>query len=128
MTTKQIEVFEELLNDTSFKGRKQLKHLLWLNTSKPKFEIGECFEVTDRGHYIYGYPVRNFKAQITKISSWRDSEDWFYELTMEVECNGKKTTSNVHKYESDLIYAKKCANNQNILGEAKDDCPDALEI
>ena len=47
MTKSQIKIFEELLASEDFKGKKQLKHLLWLNTAAPKFKIGDCFIVTD---------------------------------------------------------------------------------
>lgn len=126
MTQEQIKVFEELLASKETKGKKSLRHLLWLNTTEPKFQIGECFEVTDRGHRIYGYPVKDFKAKITAISCWRDEEEYRYELEAEIECDGKKTTTKVYKYESELT--KSCDGNKNILGEAKSEHADTLDI
>ena len=115
MTKQQIKVFEELLKDKDFKGKKALKHLLWLNTSKPKFKVGDCFIVSDPGHRIGNFPVKDFKAKIIEISSWRDEEDWFYHLECFVEINGRQTTTNVHKYETDLDRAIRCEDNVNVL-------------
>ena len=52
MNKKQITVFKELLADPNFKGKKSLEHLLWLNTTEPKYKEGDCFKVTDHGHTI----------------------------------------------------------------------------
>lgn len=115
MTKQQIKVFEDLLKDKDFTGKKALKHLLWLNTSTPKFKVGDCFIVSDPGHRVGNFPVKDFKAKIVKISSWRDEEDWFYTLEAYVEINGKNTTTNIHKYESALWQAKSCEDNVNVL-------------
>lgn len=90
MTKEQIAVFEQLLKDESFKGRKELRHLLWLNTAKPKFKNGECFKVTDPGHKIFGHLVLNFNAMIVRTFSWRDTDEWHYELQMVCDCNGSR--------------------------------------
>ena len=71
MKNSQIKVFEELLKDKDFKGKEQLKHLLWLNTVPPKYKEGECFKVTDRARKIYGFPVINFNAKIIRVFSWK---------------------------------------------------------
>lgn len=113
MTKSQIKVFNELIADPNFKGAKQLKHLLWLNTTKPKYNIGDCFKVTDYDHRINGHQVINFKAQIKKISAWKDEEEYFYHLEMICECNGRRITSPANAYESDLII--RCEDNINIL-------------
>lgn len=116
MTKEQINVFETLLKDKDFIGKKSLKHLLWLNTSKPKFDIGDCFIVSDPGHRVFNFPVKDFKAKIIKVSSWRDEEDWFYTLEASVEYNGNQITITVHKYETDLWQSKSCEDNVNVLG------------
>lgn len=128
MTSEQVKVFNQLLNDKGFKGKKQLKHLLWLNTSEPKFKVGECLIVSDPGHRVYGYPVKDFKAKITEISSWRDTEEWRYTLQMEVECGDKKTVSNAYLYEKDLVMCPRCKDNLNILGDPKSKYSDSIEM
>lgn len=126
MKKSQIKVFEELLQDESFKGKQQLKHLLWMNTIKPKFKKGDCFEVSDRGYRVFGHPVIDFKAKIDKITSWKDKEEWYYHLTMNIVCGDKTEQVSVYKYESELLRAKQCTDNVNILGNAKS--PHASEI
>lgn len=114
MTKQQIKVFEELLKDKDFKGKKALKHLLWLNTSTPKFKIGDCFIVSDPGHSIGVYPVKDFRAKVIEISAWKDVEDWFYKLEASVTINGKQITTNIYKYECDLERAARCEDNVNV--------------
>lgn len=127
MKKSQIKVFEELLQDESFRGKKQLKHLLWLNTAEQKFKIGDCFVVSDPGHYLYGCPVKNFKAKVVKVSAWIHTNEWYYELKMEVHCKGKKITANVCKYESELAKADRCEDNINEIKDAKSDCEESLD-
>lgn len=128
MKKSQVKVFEELLQDSNFKGKKQLRHLLWLNTSKPKFEVGDCFEVTDYGHRIYGHQVINFKARVVEVYTWKTDDNWYYKLEMEVICGDKVTISYEHKTESQLIRSKKCKDNRNVLGETKTDVEESLDI
>lgn len=125
MTKSQIKVFEALLADPTFKGKKSLRHLLWLNTVKPKYGLGECFKVTDPGHRVYGHPVRNFNAKIIEIVSFRDYEEYRYKLEAEVECDGRKTLVNVYMDEADL--RERCKGNLNILGEAKSKVVESLD-
>lgn len=115
MKKAQIKVFEELLQDPNFKGKQQLKHLLWLNTTEPKFKEGDCFKVTDHGHTIGGYPVKDFNAKIVKSYAFKTDNEWRYEMEMAIEYNGKHTTSMVYKTESDLLI--RCDDNKNILGK-----------
>lgn len=119
MTNEQIKVFNDLLASDNFKGKAQLSHLLWLNTSKPKFKVGDCFVISDGGQYVYGYPVKGFKAQINRVYSWKDQEEWQYELIMSVVCGDKSVEATTYKSENELIRAEQCADNKNILGEAK---------
>lgn len=126
MKNSQIKVFEELLQDESFKGKQQLKHLLWLNTNKPKFKAGDCFVVSDRGVKVFGYPVIDFKAKIDKVTAWKDKEEWYYHMTMNVMCGEKSLEVSAYKYESELLKAEQCADNKNVLGDTKS--PHATEI
>jgi hypothetical protein len=80
MNTTQIEVFKGLLNDKNFKGKEDLKHLLWLNTTEPKFKVGDK---------VCG-------AEVEKVYSQRLLNDWCYKL----KANGVET---IYKKESDLI-------------------------
>ena len=128
LTDKQRKVFEDLLRDPNFRGRKSLNHLLWLNTTEPNFKKGECFLVSDRGRRIYGYPVRDFHARIVEISTWRDHEEYHYKLEGVVKCsdNGKQTYTTFFASESELT--QRCEDNITVLGECKDECPDMVEV
>lgn len=128
MKKSQIKVFEELLQDKDFRGKKDLRHLLWLNTSEQKFKVGDCFEVTDRGHRVYGYPVKDFKAKIVEVRSYRLTDEWQYVLEADVRCGFAGMTVRVCKMESELIRAKKCEDNKNVLGEAKSEHTESLEL
>ena len=119
MTNEQIKVFNDLLSDDTFKGKQQLKHLLWLNTCKPKFKVGDCFVVSDRGCKVFGYPVIDFKAKIDKVTAWKDKEEWYYHLTMNVICGDKELEVSVYKYENELLSSEQCTDNKNIIGNAK---------
>lgn len=128
MKKSQVKVFEELLEDKDFKGKKWLRHLLWLNTVKPKFKEGDCFMVSDSGHRVYGYQVINFKAKIVDISSMLCNPVWRYGLEAVVECNGKQTTVMIYQDENELSRAKRCEDNKNVLGEARTDVVESLDV
>ena len=109
MKKSQIKVFEELLADPNFKGKKQLRWLLWRNTSTPKYKVGESFKVTDHGHSVYGYAVRGFKATITNITCFTTACEWRYELEAYCKCGSKETTVKIYVYED--VMGAKCEDN-----------------
>lgn len=115
MNKKQIAVFKELLADPDFKGKKSLEHLLWLNTTEPKYKVGECFKVTDPGHSYAGYPIRNCNGKIVKSYCFKTENEWYYELELDIEVNGRQGTSKVFTAESNLNV--RCEDNKNILGK-----------
>lgn len=126
LTKEQVKVFEECLKDPKFKGKKFLKNLLWVNTTEPKYQKGECFRVSDPGHRVYGVPVRNFGAKIVEITSSIREEEYRYELEMLIKCNGKEMTVKAYKYESELIV--RADDNVTVIGDPKNDCPEALGV
>lgn len=128
MTAEQVKVFEQLLNDKDFIGKKQLKHLLWANTVKPKFKVGDCFIVSDPGRRVYGYPVKNFKAKVTEIKAWTQNDEWHYTLQMEVKCGFAKTTSQLGASESQLSRCQRCEDNENILGVRLSEYVESIEL
>ena len=65
MNAAQIKVMEELLNDKDFRGKADLKRLLWLNTTEPKFKVGDTVE----------------GAKVVRVYSQRMLNEWCYELT-----------------------------------------------
>jgi hypothetical protein len=129
MTKAQIKVFEDLLKSPDFKEKSTLDWVLWRNTTKPKFKVGDCYKVTDRGHRIYGYEVIDFKAEIVKISVWKHCKTYRYELKAICKCEGKKQIETSIFVDEDKIDGrKKCKDNENILGNAKDESADATIV
>lgn len=128
MTKAQIKVFEELLATEGFKGKEQLRHVLWLNTVPPKFQKGDCFIVSDPGHRVYGHPVRNFKGKIVDVKAWKDQEDWYYKIEMDVRTGDKRELVHCWFYESKLSTVGRCNDNVNVLGDPKNDTAEALDV
>ena len=126
MNKKQIKVFEELLADPNFAGKKSLRHLLWLNTVKPKYDIGKFVKVTNYAHRIYGHQVIDFKAKVIKHNSYIHDNEWHYELEMEVTCNGKTKTFSEFAPESGLKGGAR--NNKNVLSSKKSEAEDDLSV
>lgn len=134
MTKEQVKVFEQLLNEKGFMGKKMLKYILWMNTTPTKFKVGECFIVSDPGHKVYGYPVKNFKAKIVSYESsymavkMGSPAEWRYELHMEIECGQSKTTSRMWLSESQLSRCQRCKDNLNIHGEPQSKYSESHEM
>lgn len=102
MNKKQAKVFEQLLNDKDFKGKEQLEHLLWLNTSKPKYKVGDCVWVTNRLRKLYGQEVADFKGRVAEVYSFDNSNEWHYRVEMIVLVDDKQTVVNEYALESDI--------------------------
>ena len=115
MNQEQIKVFEELLQAPNFIGKMQLRHLLWVNSTQPKFKEGDCFVISSNGHDVFGKPVEDFKAKITVVTSFKSRDEWFYHLEMVARYKGKMVVSNAYKYESELERAERAEDNINIL-------------
>lgn len=64
MNATQIQVLNELLIDKDFKGKAELKHLLWLNTTEPKFKVGDKID----------------DAEVVEVYSQKTVNEWCYKL------------------------------------------------
>ena len=113
MNKKQVKVFEQLLNDKDFKGKKELEHLLWLNTSKPKYKVGDYVWVTNRLRKLYGQEVADFKGRIAEVYSFDHSNEWHYRVEMVVLIENERTVVNEYALESDIEGGAYC--NFNII-------------
>lgn len=123
MNSKQVKVFKALLEDENFKGKEQLRHLLWLNTSKPKYKVGDCVRITNYQHKVFGHQVIDFSGKIAEIYTFKHSNEWHYRLEMEVICGDKHTVINEYAMESEI--EGKARNNVNKL--YKESIGDILE-
>ncbi len=111
MTKKQINAFEELLQDSDFKGKNQLRHLLWLNTTKPKFKLGDKVIFTDSKQRTYGVPMINFIGYIKGISSFKNENEYYYDIAVPVRNGNKEHTGYTCIAECDL---KLCNSNKTV--------------
>ena len=128
MTREQINTFNELLESKEFVGKQMLKYLLWRNTIPQKYRIGQCFEITKSGEWIYGRPVKNIKAQIIKAYSFKEECMWRYELEATIEYQGKSKTTTHFVSEAELNGFKTCDNNINVFDEIKDDALQSMDV
>ena len=126
LTAEQKKVFEDLLEDDNFIGKKSLTHLLWLNTTKPKYKIGDCFLVTEPHHRVYGHPVKDFRGKITKITTYIHTEEYYYTFEGVVRCGDKETTVTYHSPESELKV--RCEGNITIADEPLSEAADAIDV
>lgn len=83
LTANEKKVFEKLLDDPEFKGKKLLQHLYWMNSSIPKFKIGDVVRFTSTGTKIYGKPLINVVGTISNILCPNGMNYYCYEL----DCN-----------------------------------------
>lgn len=119
MTKAQLKTLEQLREDKDFKGKKMLNYLIWLNTTTPKYKVGDCFKVSDRGHRVYGQPIRDFNAKVTKIEpAGFMRQEYRYTLEIDVKSGCAGCTVTVYKDESELH--TKCKDNKVDLGAKAD--------
>lgn len=115
MKKTQINALEKMLADENVKGKNFIEKVIWLNTAKPKFKIGDCFVVTDRGHRIYGYPLNDVKSTITEIRYDTSLFEIIYMLEAQIDCEKSIITVElIPKTEADLKSCKKCKDNINV--------------
>ncbi len=112
MTTKQLELLNELMQDENIKGKKSLDWFIFLNTSEPQFKVGDCFYISDPRKRIYGNEIINMKAKVKRIYHFRGEKKHLYELAVNI--NNEKEVI-INKEESDLINCKKAKDNVNVL-------------
>ena len=126
MKKAQIKVFEELLQDDNFKGKEQLAWLLWRNTTEPKYKPGESYIASGRGQYVYGFPVKDFKATIKRAYCYKTEKTWYYELEAVCICGDKEHTTTI--FTAEYSIGKKCTGNINKLGKPKTEHAESMDI
>ena len=119
MTKTELNTLQKLIEKEDTKGKKLLERVVWLNTTKPKYTIGDCYAITDKGHYIYGVPVINMNAKILDIHS--DSRNKLYHYDLELIII---TDSGIHKEVKVYINVK---DNINKI-VSKDKYPESIGI
>ena len=126
LTKSERTALEKLLADSQFKGKDQLKFLIWLNSTNPKFKKGDCFKVSDRNRKFFGVPAVNVNGRIINIFTFKTEEVYHYELEVFVlNKDGRETTSSMFATEEELKI--KAMNHRNaIVGNGK--YTDSLEF
>ena len=112
MTKTQLKVLNELLTDPTFKGKRQLGHLIWANTTEPKYNLGDCYLVSDLGRKIYGHVVEDFGGRIVEIIPDLLSEEYRYRFECVYEQEGREPYKfYVMLYEHDVSSSKRAKDN-----------------
>lgn len=67
MTKTELEILQKLSEKPNTKGVQLLDSFIWLNTTKPKYEIGEYHIVSNPGSYIANNEILGMQAKITCV-------------------------------------------------------------
>ena len=78
MTKSELNTLQKLMEKEDTKGKKLLDQFIWLNTTKPKYTIGNYYIITDTGHRIYGVPIQNKKGKLVEIKHISSQKQYVY--------------------------------------------------
>lgn len=126
LTKQESKVLHELLNKEGLHCRKALEDVIWANEHDPKYKVGECYRVTDRGCTICGKQVVNFKGKVKEVMYFRNSKMWRYGFDLEVECKGRKHTSYLALDEYEV--GSRVKDNLNILDDGDENEGDTIAL
>ena len=94
MTKAELNTLQKLMEKEDIKGKKLLDQFIWLNTTEPKYAIGNYYRITDIGHRIYGVPVENKKAKLIEVRNILSEKQYLYKFELEFETtDGRHITS-----------------------------------
>ena len=114
MTKSELNTLQKLMEKEDIKGKKLLDQFIWLNTSKPKYSIGNYYIITDIGHKIYGVPMQNIKGKLIKIINMSPEKQYLYKFELEFETtDGRHLTSIACITERHI--GRRARDNQNII-------------
>ena len=114
MTKSELNTLQKLMEKEDIKGKKLLDQFIWLNTSKPKYSIGNYYIITDIGHKIYGVPMQNKKGKLIKIINISSEKQYLYKFELEFETtDGRHLTSTACITERYI--GRRARDNQNII-------------
>jgi hypothetical protein len=82
MERKDINTLKRLVSEENVKGKKLLERVIWLNTTKPKYKVGQLVIFSDRARTINGSKVINWVGRIKEVSPNSKEKFYFYELTV----------------------------------------------
>ncbi len=114
MTKSELNSLQKLMEKEDIKGKKLLDQFIWLNTSKPKYEIDNYYEVTDIGHRIYGVPIENKKGKLIEIKHILSEKQYLYKFELEFETTDGRHLISVPCVTERCI-GRKVHDNHNII-------------
>lgn len=86
MERKDINTLKRLVSE-NVKGKKLLERVIWLNTTKPKYEVGQLVIFSDRARTINGSKVINWVGRVKEVRP--NSEEKFYFYILDVKYKDK---------------------------------------
>ena len=114
MTKTELNTLQKLIEKEDTKGKKLLDQFIWLNTTKPKYTIGNYYIITDTGHRIYGVPIQNKKGKLVEIKHILSQKQYVYTFELEFE-----TTDDRHLTSTACVteryIGRRVRDNQNII-------------
>lgn len=114
MTKSELNTLQKLMEKEDIKGKKLLEQFIWLNTTKPKYTIGNCYIITDIGHRIYGVPIENKKAKLIEIRNILSEKQYLYKFELEFETtDGRHLTSTAYTIERYI--GRRVSDNHNVI-------------
>lgn len=114
MTKSELNTLQKLMEKEDIKGKKLLDQFIWLNTSKPKYEIDNYYEVTDIGHRIYGVPIENKKGKLIEIKHISSEKKYVYVFELEFETTDARHLTST-AYVTERYIGRRVRDNQNII-------------
>lgn len=86
----KIELLKSLIEDENIKGKKLLKKVLWLNTSKPEFKVGDKVLFNDTQLSIYGNRCYGWKGVIIEVTTLINAMTYHYHIESICSLTGEK--------------------------------------
>lgn len=96
LTKKQLNTLNEMLNETDIIGKNLIQKIIWMNTIKTKYKVGDKVVFSDRKFEsrVCGTRVIDFVGTIVKIRFSQLSNDStiLYEIEYKLSNGETKTT------------------------------------
>ena len=128
MKKSEIKALEALYAQEGVKGKRLIQGVLWLNTVKPQYKVGDKVKVTDRAMKICGERVVEWNAVVKEIKYWwRDQLiTYITEVTYTLDGVEKKTT--VAANEGDIKKSRSSVSGKSFKSGGKDFCRESIDV
>lgn len=119
MKKSEMKVLQALLEQDGIKGKKLLRGVLWLNTAKPKFKVGDKVKVTNRSMRICEQRVIDWNAKVTKVYMDWHEQSIGYETEVSFTVNGITKTTTVYSPEAELKRSRSADSGKHFKYDGK---------